>query len=110
MKSLTIFATQRNRILLWMSTLLMAIATVDALVAATWDLVLVLGLALIVQLIILLTLRGRRPVVPLRDDLYRWLEERSATTGEPFEFIADRCVAAYRAGLSRDATVVKDRQ
>jgi hypothetical protein len=38
--------------------------------------------------------------VRLRPDLTAWLTRQAAATGEPVERLADRCVAAYRAGLT----------
>jgi Flp pilus assembly protein TadB len=41
----------------------------------------------------------RRPLVGVRADLARWIDERSALTGEPAERIVDRAVADHRARL-----------
>lgn len=96
---LAIVPTQRNRVLGALVAVIVAVALVDSTLSRNWDLVFVLAMALAVQLALIVSLHAPRPAVPLRGDLFRWLEERAAATGEPVEHIADRCVAAYRAGL-----------
>jgi hypothetical protein len=41
----------------------------------------------------------RRQRVPVRDDLWAWLEARQELTGEPADSIAERALAQYRARL-----------
>jgi hypothetical protein len=43
--------------------------------------------------------RPRRRAVRLRADLGAWLDEVSATTGEPAPVVLDRAVSAYRAAM-----------
>jgi hypothetical protein len=69
------------------------------------DAVVVLAALIALQGIALLWLgRGRRGVA-LRPDLAEWLHKQADATGEPVERLADRCVAAYRAGLVDDREV-----
>jgi hypothetical protein len=75
------------------------VAGIDATIGRNWDLVVVIGLVLVLQVGALAKVSRGRPAVSLRGDLARWLEDRAAATGEPAEQIADRAVAAYRAGL-----------
>ncbi|MGY1607789.1 MULTISPECIES: hypothetical protein [unclassified Geodermatophilus] len=77
-----------------------AVALVDALRGADTDLVLLLGAVLLVQLAALGARTRGRSAVALRPDLAAWLHRQSASTGEPVERLADRCVAAYRAELT----------
>jgi hypothetical protein len=72
----------------------------DAVFSDDWDLVAVFVLLVAVQLLSLAGLQRHRATVTVRRDLSAWLTERAAATGEPADRIADRCVAAYRAGLT----------
>lgn len=100
MRGRSIVPTQRNKLLGAISAVMIGIALVDVTVAGNWDMAVVLGLGLLSQLVLVVTLHAPRPTVSLRGDLFRWLDERSAATGEPLERITDRCVAAYRADLT----------
>lgn len=101
-RGLAIVPTQRNRVLGALVAVIVIVALVDSVLSRNWDLVIVLAVALAVQLALIVSLHAPRPAVPLRGDLFRWLDERSAATGEPVEHIADRCIAAYRAGLTAE--------
>ena len=59
----------------------------------------VFALTMALQVVILASVQWRRQSVALRRDLVEWLEDRAASSGEPVEAVADRCVAAYRASL-----------
>lgn len=100
MRPQAVVPTERNKWLVGLVTLIVALALVDSLVAGTWDLVVVLGLAVILLLVLIGSFGAARPALTVRGDLFRWLDQRSAATGEPLERIADRCIAAYRAGLT----------
>ncbi|MGY2003698.1 hypothetical protein [Blastococcus sp. SYSU DS1024] len=76
-----------------------ALALVDALRDADTDLALLLGAVAVVQLAALAACLRGRSAVALRPDLAAWLRRQTAATGEPLDRLADRCVAAYRAGL-----------
>lgn len=93
---------RRHQVALTLSTVLTAIATVDAGRERAWDLVVLLSAALILQLGLLAGGRGARRDVSVRADLYAWAAQRSADTGEDLDHLADRCLAAYRAGLTAD--------
>jgi hypothetical protein len=81
---------------------IIAVGALDAASGRVWDHFVVFVLAGIVQGLLLLTLAGGRPAVPLRSDLVSWLRQRAARTGEPMELIADRCIASARADLEYD--------
>ena len=75
---------------------------VDALSDQHTDAAVVLVALVALQCIALLWLgRGRRGIA-LRPDLAAWLRRQAGATGETVERLADRCVAAYRAGLVDD--------
>ena len=92
----------RTAVLLVIALVGTAVALVDVLRDGNSDLTLLLTGLLLVQAAALATaLLGHRGV-RLRPDLTAWLERQAAATGEPVERLADRCVAAYRAGLTGD--------
>lgn len=94
---------RRRHTALTLSTVLTALAVLDAGRERSWDLVVLLGAALLLQLGLVAAGTGARREVALRADLYAWAAQRSADTGEDLDHVADRCVAAYRAGLTSDA-------
>ena len=93
--------TVLHRTALAMLVVVTAVGAADAAIGRVWDHFAVFGLATAVAFLLLLTVLGRRPSVPLRADLVAWLRDRAAATGEPLESLADRCVAAARADLDR---------
>jgi hypothetical protein len=92
---------------------LMGIGVVGGLDAArsgAWDLVAIFG-AIVVGLAVLLARTSRhRPLVPMRADLVRWMARRAAVGGETTSAVADRAVAAYRAGLTDGDEVAHGRR
>lgn len=91
--------TAVNKLILALALVVAAVGAVDAAISRSYDLLVVFVLAGLLQLVLLLRLQSRRPAVPLRADLARWLEERSSAQGESMGALADRCVAACRADL-----------
>lgn len=100
MRRASVVPTPRNKVVGAISAVAIAVALIDVVIAGTWDTAVVLGFALFIQLLLIVSLYAPRPTVSLRGDLYRWLDERASATGEPIERITDRCVAAYRADLT----------
>lgn len=94
-----VLPTVTNRTVLILTVAVAAIGVVDAAVGRNWDLLTVFALVGLLQLVLLLRLSGRRPAVPLRADLVRWVRDRADTEGESPERVLDRAVSAYRAGL-----------
>lgn len=92
--------TSLNRVVLLMTSLVLAVGVVDSIVSREWDFLAVFAAALALQLLLLARLSARRPAVPLRRDLVVWLRDEAALTGEPMERVADRAIGAYRAGFS----------
>jgi hypothetical protein len=73
------------------------VGALDGVRGGNADLVAVFLIVAALQAVLLARLQfGRRPVA-LRSDLTAWLDERAALTGEPAEWIADRCVAEHRS-------------
>lgn len=99
---------QRIPVLQVVALIGVAVAMVDALRDTDTDLALLMGAVALVQVAALLSGVRGRSAVALRPDLTRWLHRQSAATGEPVERLADRCVAAYRAGLVSDGGPVGD--
>lgn len=92
--------TMRRELLLVLLAAVLLAGVVDALASEAWDFLAVLSIALsLVAVLLTLTSRGRRSI-GIRPDLARWLEEEAGTRGESVEALADRAIAAYRAGLS----------
>lgn len=94
--------TIATRTVLVIMIVVAAVGSIDAAADRAWDLVAVLALLILLTVVLLARTTLRRPLVPLRRDLYRWLARRAATTGERTEHVADRAVSAYRAGLVGD--------
>jgi ABC-type multidrug transport system fused ATPase/permease subunit len=93
-----------NRAVLVLTVAVAVVGAIDAAVSIEWDLFVVFVLVGLLQLVLLLRLSGRRPTVPVRADLVRWLRDRAAAEGESTERIVDRAVSAYRDGLVGEAS------
>lgn len=96
----------RTRVLLFAIVVAALIGLIDAATAGTWDLVTVFALIAVSGAIAAIR-HGGRATLTIRRDLARWLAIRAADGGEPVGKIADRAVAAYRAGLT---TAAEDRE
>lgn len=93
---------RRHRAALILSIVLTTVAIIDAGRGSTWDTAVVLGAALVLQLGLLAAGNRTRRDVAVRADLHAWAAQRAAETGEDLDHVADRCLAAYRAGLVSD--------
>jgi hypothetical protein len=89
----------RSAFVLVLAILATGAGLLDAVAGQAWDLVAVFALLAALQLIVLTGLHTERRLIRLRPDLADWLRQQADATGEPVEVLADRCVAAYRAGL-----------
>ena len=92
--------TALNRLVLLMTSLVLAVGVIDGIISREWDFLAVFAAALALQLLLLARLSGRRPAVPIRQDLVAWLREQAALSGEQMESVADRAIGAYQAGFS----------
>lgn len=94
------FPSMLNRYLLVIAVALSVAGVVDSALGKQWDFLTLFLMVLLVLAALLLRLHWRRPSVPVRADLVRWLERRAALTAEPGERIADRAIADYRDRMS----------
>jgi hypothetical protein len=87
-----------------MAFAVMIAVTVVGVVAAglggDWDLAVIFMVLGVVAMALLARTSGRRPLVPIRADLVRWMNARAAVTGDRTEQLADRAIAAYRDGIA----------
>lgn len=82
---------------------MIAVAAVGAAAAVLdddWDLAVIFAMLAVLAGALLAGTAVRRPLVPIRADLVRWLTARAAVTGDRLEHLADRAIAAYRDGLA----------
>ncbi|MBF6182238.1 hypothetical protein [Nocardia otitidiscaviarum] len=87
---------------LWFGVVAAAIVgLIDAATGRTWDLVTVFGIIGLLGVLGLVRFGGRA-TLSVRTDLARWLAQRAAEGGEPVHRVADRAIAAYRAGIIGD--------
>lgn len=100
--------TLPSAVLLVAALAVASVGAVDSARSDRWDTVAVFGLLVVLLLLLLTRVRGRRPAVPIRADLVQWLRERSAVTGESVEALADRALAAHR-DLYEDAPAAPGR-
>jgi hypothetical protein len=96
------FPTVTNRAVLLMTLVVAIVGSVDAAFGGMGDLVAVFALIASLQVVLLLRLSGRRPAVPVRADLVRWIRDRALAEGDSPSLIVDRAISAYRADLLGD--------
>jgi len=94
--------TTAVRMVLSVMALVAAIGGVDAARAGSLDLAAIFGVLVLGLLWMLVRTSVRRPLVPVRADLVRWMARRAAVSGEATSAVADRAVAAYRSGLTEE--------
>lgn len=94
--------TQAVRLALGVMAAVAAIGAIDSGSGGAWDLFVLFGALLVMTVILLVGTTVRRPLIPVRADLYRWLAARAAVTGERTEHLADRAISSYRSGLVGD--------
>lgn len=92
-------AGARATLVLAVSLLVTVAGAVDAVRGGGWDLAVVFGVVVALQVVALVVLHAGAPSAPLRSDLAAWVRRHAAATGEPAQRILDRSVAAHRAGL-----------
>lgn len=92
-------ATTWSRFVLAALVLVAVVGVADGVRGREWDTTVLFGvLAVTLAGLLAATLLGR-PLVAIRADLARWLEGRASVTGDRPGALADRALAAYRAGL-----------
>jgi hypothetical protein len=100
------FLVLRTAVLLVIALVVTAVGLVDVVRDGNSDLTLLFIGLLLLQAAALVTAALGHRGVRLRPDLTAWLTRQAAATGEPIERLADRCVAAYRAGLTDDRPAI----
>ncbi len=95
-------SSPRVLLVLVLATAVALVGLVDAVVGRTWDFAAVFGLALVLQLVVLLQTATGRAALSVRRDLAAWVTERAVATGETPEAVVDQCLASVRAGLVDD--------
>ncbi len=91
-----------TRGLLLVSMSIGGLGLVGAFISAEWGLLAIITLSLLVQVAIWFRQGASRVPVALRSDLARQLELQSERSGEPFEAVLDRAVAAHHHRLYGD--------
>ena len=91
--------TTLNRLVLLMSSLVLAVGVIDGIVSREWDFLAVFAAALALQLLLLARLSVRRPAVPIRRTSSPGSVTRRPLRGEPMEAVADRAISSYQAGF-----------
>ena len=93
-------ATARSRLLLLLLITTAGVGALDAAIGRRWDLVVVQLVVVVLAALLAAGTWGHRTPVPLRRDLAEWLQRYGSDGGEGAGDVADRAVAAYRAGLT----------
>ncbi|MDH4144778.1 MAG: hypothetical protein OEY23_06350 [Acidimicrobiia bacterium] len=94
--------TPTNALVAGLALVVCLVGAVDGVVSREWDFFALFLLSALLLVFLLARTNARRPAVPLRADLVDWLRDETALSGEPMGHLADRAVAAYRAGLTAD--------
>ncbi|MEY4373013.1 MAG: hypothetical protein RL219_1782 [Actinomycetota bacterium] len=77
-----------------------SVGLVDAAVGHAADLVVVFAVVVLLALVAMARSLVSRRRIPVRADVLAWLEETSLAEGEPVNDVADRALAAARAGIA----------
>ncbi|MFV2000146.1 MAG: hypothetical protein ACC654_07260 [Acidimicrobiia bacterium] len=102
--------TATVRLLVSAVSVVALVGVVDAAIGAEWDLFVLFALILGIGLVLALRLESRRPAVPIRRDLVRWLRDRAAASGEPMSAVTDRAIATFADRYGVVAEVDEARQ
>jgi hypothetical protein len=93
-------ATTTSRVILGVMVIAAALGATDAGQDGRWDTVTLFVVVTAGALGLLLRTWVGRPLVGIRSDLARWLAREAATADEPTGQVADRAIAAWRAGMT----------
>lgn len=96
--------TQLTRLTLAVMVAAAAVGAGAAGLEGDWDLAVIFVALAVLAAVLLARTSTRRPLVPIRGDLVRWMSARAALDGDRTERLADRAIAAYRDGLSGQET------
>lgn len=96
--------TMFTRMTLLVMIAVAAVGAVAAVLDDNWDHAVIFVVLAVLAAMLLARVSVRRPLVPIRADLVRWLNLRAGVTGDRPEHLADRAIAAYRDGLAGSGT------
>lgn len=96
--------TQLTRMTLAVMVAAAAVGAGAAGLEGDWDLAVIFVALGVLAAVLLARTSTRRPLVPIRADLVRWMSARAALDGDRTERLADRAIAAYRDGLTGQET------
>ena len=84
------------KLLVVVAGLVAAIGAFDAAISGEWDLFVLFMIIAGVVLALGLRLESRRPAIPIRRDLARWLDDRALASGEPMSVVTDRAISTFQ--------------
>ena len=102
--------TASVRMLVSAAIVVALVGVVDAGIGGEWDLFVLFALVLGIGVGLAFMLESRRPAVPIRRDLVRWLRDRAAASGEPMSAVTDRAIATFADRYGVVAEVDEARQ
>jgi len=102
--------TAGTRLLVSAVIVLALVGVVDAGIGGEWDLFVLFALLLGFGAALAFKLDSRRPAIPIRRDLVRWLRDRASASGEPISAVADRAIATFADRYGVVAEVDEARQ
>lgn len=100
-------AIRLHRVLLLAGLVVAAVGVLDAVTAAEADLVALFVAVIAIDLALLAGTVTSRRAVPVRADLFRWLQHRADLTGDSPARIAGRALATYRLQLGERSAVTE---
>jgi hypothetical protein len=95
-------ATMSSRLLLGLVLVIALVGVFETVRSGHWDAVALFTVVALVIVVMLARSWVGTPLVAVRADLVRWLDQRSAEADERVESVASRAIAAYRDGLTGD--------
>lgn len=93
-------ATIATRTVLAAMAIAAAVGAADAAVGGQWDAFALFAAIGVGAVVLMVRTWVGRPLVAVRADLVRWMATEAATADEPTGQVADRAIAAWRAGLT----------
>ena len=98
-------STLFNTYLVVIAAVVALTGTVDAALSGEGDLLLVFLVLLLLLVVMIVRTAFHRRIVPGRSDLFRWITQRAAVSGQTVEAVTDRAVAVYRQGFEGEPSV-----
>jgi uncharacterized membrane protein YfcA len=88
--------TPSAKLLVLVAGVVSIVGATDAAISGEWDLFVLFMIIAGVAMALGLRLQSRRPEIPIRRDLVRWLGDRASASGEPMSVVTDRAIATFR--------------